>query len=195
MVRYPTNVALSGVPVNISALTDSTDFITRETAVAYNASGMDLVWNFLTADGAFTQTAVTPTTGGVYDWTHKGDAMYAIEMPASGGASINNNAAGHGWFTGIATGVLAWTGPMCEFVPGGSITSGTPTTTSFVSSHLSAAVTDFYKDAFVVFLTGACAGCGPKKITAFNHTTDTVTCEALPTAPSVNDLFYLVTGA
>lgn len=195
MIRFPVNVALAEVPVNIAALTDDTDFKTRETAVAYNAPGMDLVWNFQSADGSFTQTAVTPTSGGVYDWTHQGDGMYTIEIPASGGASINNNQVGTGWFSGFATGVLPWTGPMIEFVQGGAITSGTPTTTSFVSSHLSAAVTDFYKDAFVVFLTGACAGCGPKKITAFNHTTDTVTCEALPTAPSVNDLFYLMTGA
>lgn len=195
MIRFPTNVALAAVPVNVSALTDDTDFKTRETGVAYNAAGMDLTWNFIAADGSFTQTAVTPTSGGSYDWTHQGDAIYTIEMPATGGASINNNQAGYGWFTGVATGVLPWTGPMHEFVPGGSITSGTPTTTSFISSHLAAAVTDFYKDAFVVFLTGACAGCGPKRITAFNHTTDTVTCDALPTAPSVNDIFYLVTGA
>lgn len=195
MIRFPVNVALAEVPVNVSALTDDTDFKTRETTVAYNAAGMDLTWNFIAADGSFTQTPVTPTSGGSYDWTHQGDAIFTIEMPATGGASINNNQAGYGWFTGVATGVLPWTGPMIEFVPGGSITSGTPTTTSFISSHLAVAVTDFYKDAFVVFLTGACAGCGPKRITAFNHTTDTVTCEALPTAPAVNDIFYLVTGA
>ena len=195
MMRFPTNVALSEVPVNVTQLIDDTDFKSVETAVAYNAAGMDLVWNFMAADGSFTQTAVTPTSGGSYDWTHQGKGFYTIEMPATGGASINNNQAGVGWFSGSATGVLPWTGPQMEFVPGGSITSGTPSTTAFVSSHLSAAVTDFYVDAFVVFLTGACAGCGPKKITAFNHTTDTVTCEALPTAPAVNDIFYLVTGA
>ena len=39
------------VPVNILALTDSGDFVTRETAVAYNAAGMDLVWNFQTTAG------------------------------------------------------------------------------------------------------------------------------------------------
>lgn len=195
MIRFPTNVALAEVPANLVPLTDDTDFKTRETAVAYNAAGMDLVWNFIAADGSFTQTAVTPTSGGSYDWTHQGDGIYTLEIPATGGASINNNQAGVGWFTGYATGVLPWVGPQIEFVPGGSITSGTPSTTSFVSSHLSAAVTDFYKDAFVVFLTGACAGCGPKRITAFNHTTDTVTCEALPTAPAVNDIFFLVTGA
>lgn len=194
MIRFPTNVALSEVPVNVVPLTDDTDFKTRETAVAYNAAGMDLVWNFVSATGIFTQTAVTPTSGGVYDWAHQGDGMYSIEIPASGGASINNDQAGYGWFTGIATGVYMWTGPMIEFVPGGSITSGTPTTTSFTSSHLTASVDDFHKDSFAVFLTGACAGCGPKRITA-STTGGAITIEALPTAPATNDIFYLVTGA
>ncbi|MDH5738732.1 MAG: hypothetical protein OEY77_00235 [Nitrospira sp.] len=109
------DTALSEVPVNIFPLTDDTDFKTRETAVAYNASGMDLVWNFVASGGAFTQTAVTPTTGGVYDWTHQGDGMYTIEIPASGGGSINNDTEGYGWFTGLATGVLPWRGPIIGF--------------------------------------------------------------------------------
>ena len=109
------DTALSEVPVNIFPLTDDTDFKTRETAVAYNASGMDLVWNFVTSAGAFTQTAVTPTTAGTYDWTHQGDGMYTIEIPASAGASINNDTEGYGWFTGVATGVLPWRGPILGF--------------------------------------------------------------------------------
>ena len=103
------------VPVNVLALLDDTDFKTRETAVAYNAAGMDLVWNFTTAAGVTTQTAVTPTTSGDYDWSHSGDAMYKIEIPASGGASINNDTEGTGWFTGFATGVLPWRGPFIGF--------------------------------------------------------------------------------
>jgi hypothetical protein len=103
------------VPVNIMPLMDDTDFITRETAIAYNQAGMDLVWNFITSAGVITQTAVTPTTAGVYDWTHIGDGMYKIEIPASGGGSINNDAEGVGYFTGICTGVLAWRGPDIVF--------------------------------------------------------------------------------
>jgi hypothetical protein len=114
-IYFDVDTALSEVPVNIFPLTDDTDFKTRETAVAYNATGMDLVWNFVTTAGAFTQTAVTPTTGGAYDWTHQGDGMYTIEVPASGGASINNDAEGFGWFTGIATGVLPWRSPIFCF--------------------------------------------------------------------------------
>lgn len=109
------DAALSEVPVNIMPLLDDTDFKTRETGITYNASGMDLVWNFVTSAGAYTQTAVTPTTSGTYDWTHQGDGMYSIEIPASGGASINNDTEGYGWFTGVATGVLPWRGPIIGF--------------------------------------------------------------------------------
>lgn len=109
------DVAIAAAPVNIMPLLDDGDFKTRETSVAYNAAGMDLVWNFVTPAGAYTQTAVTPTTSGVYDWTHKGDGMYSIEIPASGGGSINNDTEGVGWFTGVATGVLPWRGPTIGF--------------------------------------------------------------------------------
>jgi len=95
-------------------LLDSTDFVTREVAVAYNQAGMDLVWNFCATAGAMTQTAVTPTTGGLHDWAHQGDGMYSIEIPASGG-TINNDTEGFGWFTGFATGVLPWRGPIIGF--------------------------------------------------------------------------------
>lgn len=109
------DAALAEVPVNMMPLIDSGDFVTVEDAVAYDAAGMDLRWNFVTTAGAYTSTAVTPTTGGTYDWTHQGDGMYSIEIPASGGASINNNAAGFGWFTGKITGVLPFRGPVIGF--------------------------------------------------------------------------------
>ena len=109
------DIALAEVPVNILPLIDDTDFKAREVSVAYNQAGMDLVWNFCTTAGAMTQTAVTPTTGGDYDWAHQGDGMYTIEIPASGGASINNDTEGFGWFTGFCTGVLPWRGPVIGF--------------------------------------------------------------------------------
>jgi hypothetical protein len=111
------DAALAEVPVNLMPLIDATDFVSREVAIAYNAAGMDLVWNFVTTGGAYTQTAVTPTTSGTYDWAHQGDGMYSIEIPASGGASINNDTEGYGWFTGFATGVLPWRGPVIQFSP------------------------------------------------------------------------------
>jgi hypothetical protein len=109
------DAALAEVPVNIMPLLDDTDFKSREVAIVYNQAGMDLVWNFVTTAGAYTQTAVTPTTSGTYDWAHQGDGMYSIEIPASGGASINNDTEGYGWFTGFATGVLPWRGPIIGF--------------------------------------------------------------------------------
>lgn len=109
------DTALSEVPVNLMPLLDDTDFKTIETGVAYNAAGLTLVWNFVTTGGAMTQTAVTPTTAGTYDWAHQGNGMYSIEIPASAGASINNDTEGFGWFTGVATGVLPWRGPVIGF--------------------------------------------------------------------------------
>jgi hypothetical protein len=83
--------------------------------------------------------------------------------------------------------------PRAEGALCGAITSGTPSTTSFISSHLTGANTDQYKDAYVTFLTGTCAG-ATKKITAFNAGTDAVTCDALPAAPSVGDVFAIING-
>ncbi len=106
---------LSEVPVNIHALTDDIDFKSRETGVTYDQAGMDLVWCFTTTGGATSQTAVTPTTAGNYDWVHQGKGMYTIEIPPVGGAFINNNTEGFGWFEGYATGILPWRGPIIGF--------------------------------------------------------------------------------
>ena len=110
------DAALSEVPVNVMPLVDDTDFKTVEDAVAYNAAGMDLTWNFVTTAGAFTSTAVTPTTAGTHDWNEHtaDDGMYTLEIPASAG-TINNDTEGVGWFTGVATGVLPWRGPTIGF--------------------------------------------------------------------------------
>lgn len=116
MIWMDVDTALSGVPINLVALTDDTDFKTREESATFNQSGLDLVWNFVTSDGAFTQTAVTPTdTAGDYDWVNQGNGDYTIEIPASGGASINNDTEGYGWFSGFATGILPWRGPTIGF--------------------------------------------------------------------------------
>jgi hypothetical protein len=109
------DVALTEVPVNLLPLLDDTDFKTREVGIVYNQAGMDLVFNFTTTAGVTTQTAVTPTTAGDYDWAHQGDGMYTIEIPASGGVSINNDTEGFGWFTGFCTGVLPWRSPTIGF--------------------------------------------------------------------------------
>lgn len=107
MIYLDVDVAISELPVNALPLIDDTDFKTRETAIAYNESGMDLVWHFITAAGVYTQTAVTPTTAGVHDWAHKGEGKYVIELPASGG-TVSNDTEGVGWWEGVCDGVLPW---------------------------------------------------------------------------------------
>lgn len=108
------DVALAEVPVNLLSLLDDVDFKTVEDSIAYNAAGMDLRWNFVTPGGAMTSTPVTPTTGGAHDWTHQGDGLYTLEIPATSG-TINNDTEGFGWFSGRITGVLPFRGPTIGF--------------------------------------------------------------------------------
>lgn len=105
------------IPVNILPLLDDTDFKSIETAVVYNSAGIAVTWNFVTTAGVVTGVAITPTTGGVYDWSEPiaDKGMYAIEIPNTGGVSANNDTEGFGWITGVATGVLPWRGPTIGF--------------------------------------------------------------------------------
>ena len=65
------------VPANVLPLIDDTDFKSIEdNSVAYNAPGIEVYWNFVTTAGAITCTAITPTTGGSYDWSHVDGGMY-----------------------------------------------------------------------------------------------------------------------
>lgn len=115
MIWMDVDTPLASVPVNAVPAVDDTDFKTLEAAIAYNAAGMALYWHFTTTAGVTTTTAVTPTTAGTYDWAHLGGGMYSIEIPASGGASINNDTEGFGHFTGVVTGVLPFSGPIIGF--------------------------------------------------------------------------------
>jgi hypothetical protein len=66
------------VPVNVAPLVDAATAATIQ-AVAHNAAGMDIRWNFVTAAGATSCTPFTPTTAGIHDWTDQGDGMMSIE--------------------------------------------------------------------------------------------------------------------
>jgi hypothetical protein len=114
------------VPVNIAPIVDASTGATFQ-AVAYNAAGMDLRWNFVTTRGAVTCTAVTPTTAGVHDWTDNGDGMCSMEIPASGG-TVSNDTEGFGWWTGKVTASLPFRGPVVQFSPT-NIVDGTVTGT------------------------------------------------------------------
>ena len=116
MIWFDVDAAIAEMPVNMIPLVSSTDFISiKEAVTGTTDSGIDLNWNFETTAGAMSQTNVQPTTDGNYLWTHIGNGMYTIAIPASGGASINNNTEGFGWFTGVATGVLPWRSPVFGF--------------------------------------------------------------------------------
>lgn len=103
------------IAVNKLPLVAKSDGTTISAAVAYNAAGMDLNWNFITLAGVTSQTNVVPTTTGDYDWVALGNGMYTIEIPASGGASINNDAAGWGWFSGETTAEAVFISPVYGF--------------------------------------------------------------------------------
>jgi len=163
------------VPVNIAALINDSDFKTIDEGIAFDEAGMDLNWNFITTAGVITQTNVTPTTGGGdYDWTHGGNGMYNLGMPAHSGASINNDAEGFGWFSGIATAVLPFSGPIVGFraaaVNNDLIDSGTSLAKASVCTEarlaeLSAANLPADIDAILVNTQGLTF----KKNTAFNN--------------------------
>lgn len=120
-IKLSINTDIANCPVNIFPLTDDTDFKSIESTVVFNAAGMTLLWNFETPAGIKTQTAVTPTNSGNYLWTNDGNGIYSIQIPATGGASIDNDTIGTGWFTGVATGVLPWRGPTVRFKSRGNI--------------------------------------------------------------------------
>jgi len=140
------DAALTEVPVNCVALIDDTDFKTREESVAYNAAGLELIWHFTTTAGVTTATVVTPTTGGDYDWAHQDGGLYTIEIPASEGASINNDTEGFGFFSGVADGILPWSGPIIGFRDANLnnllIDSAYSTTRGLAGTALPAAVAD-----------------------------------------------------
>src|SRR3990167_5583887 len=74
------------VPVNILPLLDDTDFVSIETAIVYNQAGLALTWNFVAAAGVVTGNAITPTTGGAFDWSEP--------LPAGGCTPFNYPPAG-----------------------------------------------------------------------------------------------------
>jgi hypothetical protein len=138
-----------------------------------------------TAANLGTLPAVTPSGG-----TSVRVVLSATEAEFQRGVVTFVDAAGAEW---IDQSILLHT-PLAEGALCGKITGGSPSATAFTSSQLTGTNADQYADAWVTFLTGTCAG-ATKKITAFNAGTDTVTCDALPAAPSVGDVFIIVNGA
>ena len=80
---------------------DDTDFKSLEEAIAYNAAGMDVSLIVEKTDGTTAVTAITLTTGGTSDWTHKDGGYYEIEITAA-----QNAEEGIAYVRGVCTGVL-----------------------------------------------------------------------------------------
>ena len=107
----------TAIKIIMGPLIDDTDFKTREEAIAYNAAGMEIDIIVEKTDGTITTTAVTPTTGGDYDWTHTDQGYYELELPATGGVSFNNTEEGVLHAVGYVTGVLPFRSPSYDIVP------------------------------------------------------------------------------
>jgi hypothetical protein len=120
ILTVDTNVV---VPVNKVPVVLKADGVTTDADIAYNEGGMALRWNFVTKAGAVTSTAVTPTTGGNYDWAATGGGMYSIEIIATGGVSANNDTEGFGWFSGETTADAQWAGPIVFFAKANVVNS------------------------------------------------------------------------
>ena len=107
----------TAIKVLVGPAIDDADFKSREEAIAYDAAGMEVDVIVEKADGTVTTTAVTPTTGGDYDWAHTDQGYYELELPASGGASFNNTEEGILHVVACATGVLPFRSPGYDVVP------------------------------------------------------------------------------
>jgi hypothetical protein len=85
----------------VGPVIDDTDFKSLEEAIAYNAAGMDISLIVEKTDGTSTVTAITLTTGGTSDWTHKDGGYYEVEITAA-----QNAEEGIAYLRGVCTGVL-----------------------------------------------------------------------------------------
>ena len=108
MPKLPVDTA---VVFEIGPLIDDTDFKTLETAIAYDESGMS-VDLFKNTGSAITKVDITPTTSGTFDWTHKGNGVYELEIP-----DATNDTEGTARIVGICDGVLVFESPVYEIVP------------------------------------------------------------------------------
>lgn len=90
---------------------DDTDFKSLEEAIAYNAAGMDISLIVEKTDGTSAVTAITLTTAGTSDWTHKDGGYYEVEITAA-----QNAEEGIAYLRGVCTGVLPFESPRYDIV-------------------------------------------------------------------------------
>ena len=85
----------------VGPLIDDSDFKTLEESIAYDAAGMDVSLIIEKTDGTSTVTAITLTTGGTSDFSHKDGGYYEVEITAA-----QNAEEGIAYVRGVCTGVL-----------------------------------------------------------------------------------------
>jgi hypothetical protein len=114
-MELPIDIAII-VPVNEKPLMDYDGAVLA--SVPFDFTEMVISWNFETRDGTRTRETITPTeSSGDYDWINLGDGMYGIGIPASGGATANNDSFGTGWISGSAPGsIVPFRGDPISFV-------------------------------------------------------------------------------
>lgn len=98
MSYKPVDAAITMV---VGPAIDDTDFKTLEETIAYNAAGIDVSLIVEKTDGTTAVTAITLTTGGTSDWTHKDGGYYEVEITAA-----QNIEEGVAYLRGVCTGVL-----------------------------------------------------------------------------------------
>jgi len=107
----------TAIKVILGPCIDDTDFKSREEALTYDQAGMEIDAILEKHDGTIVTTAITPTTGGDYDWAHTDQGYYELELPASGGASFNNTEEGILTVVGFCTGVLPFRSVSYDMIP------------------------------------------------------------------------------
>ena len=109
MTSKPVDAAIVMV---VGPCIDDTDFKSLEEAIAYNAAGMDISLIVEKTDGTSAVTAITLTTGGTSDWTHKDGGYYEVEVTAA-----QNAEEGIAYLRGVCTGVLPFESAHYDIVP------------------------------------------------------------------------------
>ena len=101
----------TAIMMTVGPCIDDTDFKSLEESIAYNAAGMDISLIVEKTDGTSTVTAITLTTGGTSDWTHKDGGYYEVEITAA-----QNAEEGIAYLRGVCTGVLPFESPRYDIV-------------------------------------------------------------------------------
>jgi hypothetical protein len=195
----------TAITIVLGPCIDDEDFKSREEELTYDQAGMEIDVILEETDGTISVTAVTPTESGDYDWTHLDQGYYSLELPASGGASYNNDTLGILYAVGYCTGVLPFRSPVYSIVPkaiyemnakgsgivAGAVDDADPSSLSF-DTDLTEATDDHYVGGIVVFTSGALAK-QARRISDYDGTGKTISVlPAFTEAPATTDTFVIL---